>query len=218
VPPVPGRPVGIGAVVVGAVVGAVGVVLVGVVLVGAGRGRRRLVGAGRGRRRLVGAVVVAVGAVVVAVGAVVVAVGAVVVAVGAVVVVVVVVVAVGAVVEAVQADGTSMVSSTRVTAPFLASSRPVTEAVEAIEIEVKAKTLPLNVPPPSAAELPTCQNTQPACAPFSSATVLVVEVVRPEPTWKMYTPFPFKVTVPVRFIVEVALYTPGTKVRPVMSE
>ena len=196
-PPVPGRPVGIGAVVVGAVVGAVGVVLVGVVLVGAGRGRRRLVGAGRGRRRLVGAVVVAVGAVVV---------------------VVVVVVAVGAVVEAVQADGTSMVSSTRVTAPFLASSRPVTEAVEAIEIEVKAKTLPLNVPPPSAAELPTCQNTQPACAPFSSATVLVVEVVRPEPTWKMYTPFPFKVTVPVRFIVEVALYTPGTKVRPVMSE
>ena len=205
-PPVPGRPVGIGAVVVGAVVGAVGVVLVGVVLVGAGRGRRRLVGAGRGRRRLVGAVVVAVGAVVVAVGAVVV------------VVVVVVVVAVGAVVEAVQADGTSMVSSTRVTAPFLASSRPVTEAVEAIEIEVKAKTLPLNVPPPSAAELPTCQNTQPACAPFSSATVLVVEVVRPEPTWKMYTPFPFKVTVPVRFIVEVALYTPGTKVRPVMSE
>jgi len=136
-------------------------------------------------------------------------------AVVAVVAVVVVVVVVGA--ETEQAGGAVMVSSTRVTAPFSASSRPVTEAVEAMEIEVRAKMVPLNVPPASVAELPTCQNTQAAWAPFSSATVLVVEVVRPEPTWKMYTPFPFKVTVPVRFIVEVALYTPGTSVSPVMS-
>jgi hypothetical protein len=48
--------------------------------------------------------------------------------------------------------------------------------------------------------------------------VLDVEVVRPEPIWKMYTPLPFRVTVPVRSIVEVALYTPGTKVSPVISE
>ncbi len=130
-------------------------------------------------------------------------------------VVVVVVVVVDA--ETVHSGGAVMVSSTRVTAPFFANSRPVTEAVEAIEIEVRAKMVPLNVPPANVAELPTCQKTQPACAPFSSATVLVVEVVRPEPTWKMYTPFPFRVTVPVRSIVEVALYTPGPRVSPVMS-
>ena len=78
----------------------------------------------------------------------------------AVVAVVVDVVVVG--VETEQAGGAAIVSLTRVTAPFSASRRPVTEAVEAMEIEVSAKMVPLNVPPASVAELPTCQNTQPA--------------------------------------------------------
>jgi hypothetical protein len=55
-----------------------------------------------------------------------------------------------------------MLSPTRVTSPLLARSRPVTDAAEVTEIEVNARMLPLNVPPPSVAEPPTCQNTQPA--------------------------------------------------------
>jgi hypothetical protein len=53
---------------------------------------------------------------------------------------------------------TTLVS--RVTAPFRASSRPLTFAPVVAVMEVRARMLPLNVDPvPRVAELPTCQKT-----------------------------------------------------------
>ena len=131
------------------------------------------------------------------------------------VVVVVVVVVVDA--ETVHAGGAVMVSSTRVTAPFSANSRPVTDAVEAIEIEVRAKMVPLNVPPANVAELPTCQKTQPACAPFSSATVLVVEVVQAGAHLEDVHPVPVQGDRSRQVLVEGRVVPPGPRVSPVMS-
>src|SRR5665213_993235 len=74
---------------------------------------------------------------------------------------------------------------------------------------------------PRVAELPTCQNTLHACAPFSSATTLVDAVVKDDPASKMKTesglPPPLRVTVPVRPMDEVERYTPETSVDPPKS-
>src|SRR4029078_7831686 len=60
-----------------------------------------------------------------------------------------------------------------VVAPLRASRRPATVAFVFAVIEVSARMVPTNaVPVPRVAELPTCQNTLQACAPFSSATAL----------------------------------------------
>ncbi len=96
-----------------------------------------------------------------------------------------------------------MVLSSIVTAPPSARTRPFTVAPVFRVIEVVARIVPAkSVVVPRVAELPTCQNTLQACAPFSSATVLVEAVVSVEPAWKMKTesrfPPPLRVTVPVR--------------------
>jgi hypothetical protein len=78
------------------------------------------------------------------------------------------VVVVGAVVDVVvvgdvavtQVAGRVIVSSMRVTAPFLASTRPVTVTFVVTVTEVNAKMLPTKVlVEPRVAELPTFQNT-----------------------------------------------------------
>jgi hypothetical protein len=80
----------------------------------------------------------------------------VVVVVGVVVVVVVVVVEVAVT----QVAGRVIVSSMRVTAPFRASTRPVTVTLDVTVTEVNAMTVPTNVlVEPRVAELPTFQNT-----------------------------------------------------------
>jgi hypothetical protein len=101
-----------------------------------------------------------------------------------------------------QVGGTLMWLSFRLTAAVSASSRPITLAPVSATIVVPAKIVPTMVElPPSVAWLPTCQNTQPAWAPPSSATTLLDAVTRVDDAWKMNTPFPFKVTVPVRLAV-----------------
>jgi hypothetical protein len=191
--------------------------------------------------RLTGAVVVVVvrlsGAVVVVVllGVVVVVVvlfGVVVVVVflGAVVVVVVffgvvVVVVAGAavvVVGAVAQAGAVMVSLSRVTAPLRASTRPVTETPVVTVIDVRATIVPRNIElVPSVAELPICQKTWQDWAPFTRLMLLADSVVRAEPAWKTKTesslPPPLRVSVPVSFIDEAELYTPGLSVIPPRS-
>jgi hypothetical protein len=191
--------------------------------------------------RLTGAVVVVVvrlsGAVVVVVllGVVVVVVvlfGVVVVVVflGAVVVVVVffgvvVVVVAGAavvVVGAVAQAGAVMVSLSRVTAPLRASTRPVTETPVVTVIDVRATIVPRNIElVPSVAELPICQKTWQDWAPFTRLMLLADSVVRAEPAWKTKTesslPPPLRVSVPVSFIDEAELYTPGLSVVPPRS-
>ncbi len=47
------------------------------------------------------------------------------------------------------------------------------------------------------AELPICQNTLQACAPPVNATLEPLAVVSVLAIWKMKTPFPFSVSVPV---------------------
>ena len=113
--------------------------------------------------------------------------------------------------------GVVMRLSSRVTAPFRASTRPATLVPVSTVIDVRARMLPTNLfVVPSVAELPTCQNTLQAWAPPIKSTVLPDAVVRVEPAWKMNTalgsPSAFRVTVPVSPIDEVALYTPGTRV------
>ena len=133
-----------------------------------------------------------------------------VVAVGAVVVVgdatVVEVVAGGAVVvvgAATEHVGAVMMLSSRVTAPFRASTRPSTVAPLLSVADVNAIMEPTKlVVVPNVAELPTCQKTLHACAPFSRTTLLLDAVVRLDPAWKMNTAFgsppPFNVTEPVK--------------------
>jgi RecA/RadA recombinase len=78
--------------------------------------------------------------------------------------------------------GTAIVLASMVTAPVLARTRPVTVAFVLSVIDVDARIEPLNcVVVPSVAELPTCQNTLHACAPFSRATTLPDAVVNVDP-------------------------------------
>jgi hypothetical protein len=148
-----------------------------------------------------GAVVVVDLTVVVVVAGTVVLVGLVVVVVGLAVVVVVV-----AVVVVVGADalhvGTVIVFESKVTAPFRASSRPVTVAPVSSVIDVNARVVPARlVFVPSVSELPTTQKTLQAWAPFSSTTLLDDAVMNVDAASKMKTvdasPPPLSVSVPV---------------------
>jgi hypothetical protein len=182
--------------------------------------------------RLSGAVVVVVLLGVVVVVVVLFGVVVVVVLLGAVVVVVVVVffgvvvvVVAGAavvVVGAVAQAGAVMVSLSRVTAPLRASTRPVTETPVVTVIDVRATIVPRNIElVPSVAELPICQKTWQDWAPFTRLMLLADSVVRAEPAWKTKTesslPPPLRVSVPVSFIDEAELYTPGLSVIPPRS-
>jgi hypothetical protein len=104
--------------------------------------------------------------------------------------------------------GTVIVLSSMVTAPPRARTRPFTVAPVSSVADAVARIVPAKlVVVPKVAELPTCQNTLHACAPFSSTTELDEAVVSVEPASKMNTesglPAPFKVTVPVNPIDEV---------------
>ena len=67
-----------------------------------------------------------------------------------------------------QVEGAVMVLASRVTAPLRASTRPCTVAPVSSVADVSAMMVPTNVLAESrVAELPTCQNTLHACAPFS---------------------------------------------------
>jgi hypothetical protein len=115
--------------------------------------------------------------------------------------------------------GTVMVSSSRVTAPFLASTRPMIVSPVFTEIDCRASTLPWKAEcVPSVAELPTCQKTLQAWAPLVSRTELAESVTSVEPTWKMKTaaglPCASRVSAPPTSSEDVALYTPGMRVTP----
>ncbi len=82
--------------------------------------------------------------------------------------------------------GTAIVSDCSVTAPFRASTRPSTVAPVFSVADVKAMMVPEKLEyDPIVAELPTCQKTLHACAPFSSWTVLLDAVISVDPAWKM---------------------------------
>jgi hypothetical protein len=121
-----------------------------------------------------------------------------------VVVVVVVALVVVVVVEVARRQvGTVIVLSSIVTAPPSASARPLMVAPVSSVIEAVARIVPAKlVVVPSVAELPTCQKTLHACAPFSRVTELDDAVVRVDPASKMKTesglPAPFRVTAPVK--------------------
>jgi len=78
--------------------------------------------------------------------------------------------------------GSVMTLSSRVTAPLRAKTRPLTSAPVLSVMDVSAISVPLNwLVVPSVAELPTCQKTWHACAPFSSTTRLPVAATNVEP-------------------------------------
>jgi hypothetical protein len=112
--------------------------------------------------------------------------------------------------------------SSSVTAPFRAKTCPLTVAPVFKVIDVRAIIEPAkSLVVPSVAELPTCQNTWQACAPFSNTTRLEVAPSREEPAWKMKTEFalppPSRVSVPVNDKLEADSYTPATSVEPPRS-
>ncbi len=112
-----------------------------------------------------------------------------------------------------------MVLVSRVTDPLRASTRPLTVLPVCTDAEVKARMLPTKVVlVPRVAELPTWKNTLQGDTPLTRLTVLSDAVIRVDPAWKMNTelasPFPSKVTVPVRPSAPAVLYTPATKVFP----
>src|ERR1019366_3096130 len=85
-----------------------------------------------------------------------------------------------------------IVSLINVTAPLRASARPSTVTPLPIEIDVKARMLPLKTDDvPSVAELPICQNTLHGCAPLMRFKWLPDAVVNVEPAWKMKTALGF---------------------------
>jgi hypothetical protein len=144
----------------------------------------------------------------------------------AVVAVVVVVVAVVVVVVAVGADarqvGTVIVLESNVTAPLRARTLPWTVAPVFSVAEVSARIVPTKLlVVPSVAELPTCQKTLHACAPFSSTTRLPEAVIKVEPAWKIKTasalPPPLRVSEPDRAMADADSYTPEVKVDPPRS-
>lgn len=78
--------------------------------------------------------------------------------------------------------GTVMTLLSRVTAPLRAKTRPLTSAPVLSVMDVSAINEPLNwLVVPRVAELPTCQKTWHACAPFSSTTRLPVAATNVEP-------------------------------------
>ena len=92
------------------------------------------------------------------------------------------------VVVAAQAGGVVMVLASRETSPLRARTRPWTVAPESRVAEVSAMMVPTKVlPDASVAELPTCQNTLQAWAPFSNCTTLSDAVTRSDDAWKTNT-------------------------------
>ena len=90
----------------------------------------------------------------------------------------------------------------KVTAPLRANTRPTTFAPVVRVADVKAKIFPLNVEfVPSVAELPTCQKTLQAWAPFVRTTLLSPAVMSVEEVLKIKTalgsPAALSVRVPV---------------------
>ncbi len=86
--------------------------------------------------------------------------------------------------------GFEMVLWSRVTAPLRASRRPRTVALVWALIEVRARIVPTKVEfVPRVAELPTCQKTLHAAAPFSRATTLLVAVISVLWVWNTQTAF-----------------------------
>ncbi len=119
-------------------------------------------------------------------------------------------------------NGRVMSFVSRVTAPFRASTRPITSVPVCTVTEVNARMFPTKVVlVPRVAELPTWKNTLHAWAPLISMIVLFGAVIKVDPTWKMNTalgsPCPSRVTVPVTPREDSALNTPATKVCPPMS-
>ncbi len=89
-----------------------------------------------------------------------------------------------------------------VTAPFRANTLPSTFAPVVSVADVKARIFPLKVEfAPSVAELPTCQKTLHAWAPFTRLTLLAPAVISVEAVLKMKTalelPWASSVRVPV---------------------
>ena len=112
-----------------------------------------------------------------------------------------------------------IVSSSRVTAPLRASTRPAMVSPVSTEIDVRARTVPVKSEfVPRVAELPTCQNTLQAWAPLVRMTLLAESVTSVEGTWKMKTAFgsppASRVSDPPTSSEEDALYTPGASVWP----
>lgn len=102
--------------------------------------------------------------------------------------------------------GTVTVLVSKVTSPVLASNLPSTTALVPRVILVDARIVPWKLDPlPSVAELPTCQKTLHACAPFSKIISLAEADVSPEPAWKINTAFafpaPFRVKGPLSWMV-----------------
>jgi hypothetical protein len=78
--------------------------------------------------------------------------------------------------------GTLIVLLSNVTAPPRAKTRPLTVAPVSSVIDVVAMIVPAKfVVVPNVAELPTCQNTLHACAPFSNVIELDDAVVKVDP-------------------------------------
>ena len=86
----------------------------------------------------------------------------------------------------------------RVSAPFRARARPVRLAPVTMVMLLSAIRLPWKfAAEPSVAELPTCQYTAHAWAPFTRRTAELLAVVSALPIWKMKTPLPLSVSEPV---------------------
>jgi hypothetical protein len=86
--------------------------------------------------------------------------------------------------------GTVMASSSRLTAPLRASTRPMMVSPVCTVIDVRARTVPAKVELVAmVAELPTCQKTLHAWAPLARTIVVPVSVIRVDPAWKMKTAF-----------------------------
>ncbi len=118
--------------------------------------------------------------------------------------------------------GTVIKLSSSVTAPLRARIRPLTVAPVFSVADDRVRMVPAKlVVVPSVADVPTCQNTLHACAPFSSTTELPEAVVSVDPIWKMKTasasPSPLRVTAPVRAMLVEDAYTPGVNVVPPRS-
>src|ERR1700719_171443 len=97
-----------------------------------------------------------------------------------------------------------------VTAPVSAKIRPSTLAPVLTVSLTLARMLPTRmVLVPTVAELPTCQNTFPAIAPLARTTEELLAAVSVLPIWKMYTPLPLSVRVPVNCAESLKQYTPG---------
>lgn len=105
-----------------------------------------------------------------------------------------------------------------VTAAVRAYSPQLDDAPVVAVMEISARMLPVKlVPVPKVAELPTCQKTLAAVAPLMSTTCELLAVIRVLPVWKMKTPVPLRVSVPVKKAEEAKQYTPGVRVRPPRS-